>query len=320
MPTIAVTGAAGFIGSNLVDRLLADGVHVVGVDDLSTGRRANLAGADRVGAGGGFEFVGLDMRDPALEGAFAERRPEVVMHLAAQASVTVSMREPSRDASINVVGLVNVLEAASRAGVRKVVFAASGGTAYGERHDLPLREPDRIGARPSSAYGISKKVAEDYLALYRESRGLDYTILALANVYGPRQDPSGEAGVISIFGSTMLAGDRPVIFGDGEQTRDYVFVQDVVRAFALAADAARGSGMFLNIGTGRETSVNEVFRLLAVATGYAGEPEHAPARTGELRRNAIDPSAAGEHLGWRPTTDLTAGIAATADWIRSVRS
>jgi UDP-glucose 4-epimerase len=204
--------------------------------------------------------------------------------------------------------------------VRKVVFASSGGTTYGESDALPLREPDRIGARPSSAYGISKKVAEDYLAMYRDSRGLDYTILALGNVYGPRQDPNGEAGVVSIFGSKMIAGERPVIFGDGEQTRDYVFVDDAVDAFVLAADAARGSGMFLNIGTGVETSVNEIFRLLAGATGFAGEPEHAPARTGELRRNAIDPSAAGEHLGWRPATELPAGIAATADWIKASRS
>jgi UDP-glucose 4-epimerase len=320
LSTIAVTGAAGFIGSNLVDRLLAGGVRVLGVDDLSTGTPANLSDAERVGAGGGFAFVPMDVRERDLERCFAEHQPEVVMHLAAQASVAVSMREPSLDASINVLGLLNVLDAASRTGARKVVFASSGGTTYGEADDLPLREPERIGARPSSAYGISKKVAEDYLALYRASRGLDYTILALGNVYGRRQDPNGEAGVISIFGSKMLAGERPVIFGDGEQTRDYVFVDDAVAAFVLAADPGRGSGMFLNVGTGVETSVNEILRLLAEATGYAGEPEHVAARTGELRRNAIDPSAAADHLGWRPTTDLAEGIAATAEWIRRSRS
>jgi UDP-glucose 4-epimerase len=195
------------------------------------------------------------------------------------------------------------------------VFAASGGTAYGEANDLPLREAARMGARPMSAYGISKKVAEDYLALYRRERGLDYTILALANVYGPRQDPNGEAGVVSIFGSRMLAGDSPVIFGDGEQTRDYVFVDDVVAAFALAAAPERAPGLFLNVGTGRESSVNDVFRLLADATGFSGRPQHAPARRGELRRSAIDPSAAREHLGWQPRIDLAEGLAATTAWI-----
>lgn len=313
-----MTGAAGFIGSHLVDRLLAEGLHVLGIDDLSTGTGANLAQAS--GSAGTFDLFAMDMRRPELQACFAEHRPEVVLHLAAQASVAVSMREPALDASVNVMGLLNVLDAASSCGVRKVVFASSGGTTYGEAGDLPLREPARVGARPRSAYGISKKVAEDYLGLYRESRGLDYTILALGNVYGPRQDPNGEAGVVSIFASRMLAGERPVIFGDGEQTRDYVFVQDAVSAFVAAADPDRGSGMFLNVGTGEETSVNEIFRLIADATGYPGEPDHAPARPGELRRNAIDPAAAYEHLGWRPTTHLREGIAATAAWIESTRS
>jgi UDP-glucose 4-epimerase len=257
----------------------------------------------------------MDIRDPRLLEALGQYEPEIVIHLAAQASVTASMRDPVTDAAVNVLGLVNVLEAASAGAVRKIVFAASGGTVYGEADALPLREPLRIGARAKSAYGISKKVAEDYLDLYRETRGLDYTILALANVYGPRQDPNGEAGVVSIFGSRMLRGETPVIFGDGEQTRDYVFVTDVVDAFVGAAEPGKAPGAFLNVGTGRESSVNEIFRLLAQATGYRGEARHEQARPGELRRSAVDPSAARTHLGWTPRTDLPEGMAATTAWI-----
>jgi UDP-glucose 4-epimerase len=311
--TIAVTGSAGFIGSNLVDRLLADGHRVVGIDDCSTGRTANLSDAvlsDR------FTQHTMDVRDPALVTVLERHRPQIVMHLAAQASVVLSMRDPAHDAGINVLGLLNVLEAAAAASVAKVIFASSGGTTYGEARDVPLREESRTGARPLSAYGISKKVAEDYLALYRRERQLDYTALALANVYGPRQDPAGEAGVVSIFCSKLLAGERPTIFGDGEQTRDYVFVDDVVDAFVRAGDPARASGLFLNVGTGREVTVNDIFRLLAEAASYPGHAWYGPARPGELRRNALDPAAAGRELGWEPRTALRDGLATTLEWVR----
>jgi UDP-glucose 4-epimerase len=315
--TMLVTGAAGFIGSNLVDHLLSEGHRVVGFDDLSTGRPANLAKARR--HGDAFAFYALDICDGSLGEVFERHRPETVMHLAAQASVVASMRSPSFDARVNILGLLEVLEASADAGVRKVVFAASGGTVYGESADLPLREGARVGSQPTSAYGISKKVAEDYLALFRRERGLDHTILALANVYGPRQDPRGEAGVVSIFGSKLIAGERPVIFGDGEQTRDYVFVGDVVRAFGLAGSPGRASGEFLNVGTGRETSVNELFRHLADVAGFHGDARYGPARPGELMRSVIDPTAAFERLGWQARTDLAEGLLTTLEWIRRDR-
>jgi UDP-glucose 4-epimerase len=311
--TVLVTGAAGFIGSHLCDRLLAEGRRVVGVDDLSTGRIANLAEArtyDR------FTFHTLDVRAEELRAVAERHRPEVVMHLAAQPSVSVSMRDPLLDASVNVLGLLNVLEAAVAVGTRKVVFAASGGTLYGEARRLPVRETARRGARPLSPYGITKALALEYLRLYRERHGLDYTALALANVYGPRQDPHGEAGVVAIFASRMLAGERPTIFGDGTQTRDYVYVDDAVHAFALAAAPDRGSGQVVNVGTGLETSVNRLFQLLADLTGFRGEPLFGPPREGDLARSALDPSLAATVLGWRPWTPLEEGLRETVAWFR----
>jgi UDP-glucose 4-epimerase len=310
---VLVTGGAGFIGSHLCDRLLAEGRRVVAVDDLSTGRIANLSEAR--GYGPQFTFHNMDIRLEELGTLFERHRPEVVMHLAAQASVSASVEDPLHDATVNVLGLLNVLECAVSAGVRKVVFAASGGTLYGEQRTLPIRESARRRARPASPYGISKAVALDYLDLYRRRHGLDYTALALANVYGPRQDPHGEAGVVAIFAVRMLAGERPVIYGDGEQTRDFVYIDDTVHAFALAAD--RGSGQLLNVGTGVETTVNEVYRRLAALTGYRGEPEHAPPRPGDLRRNCLDVSAARRELGWRPWTSLEEGLKATVEWFRA---
>jgi UDP-glucose 4-epimerase len=309
---VLVTGAAGFIGSALADRLLAEGHRVIGVDDLSTGRIANLAEAR--GYGKQFTFENVDIRSDVLPAVLEKHRPEVVMHLAAQVSVTTSMREPLRDVGINVLGLVNLLEAAAAMGTRKIVFASSGGTLYGQQRILPIKETARRGSRPESVYGASKKVAEYYLNIYRRDRGVDYTILALANVYGPRQDPHGEAGVVAIFSRRMLAGEQPVIFGDGEQTRDYVFVDDVVHAFSLAAPAGRASGELLNIGTAREASVNEVLRLLAKPAGYRGKPKFAPERPGELRRSALDWSLAGKKLGWEPWTSLEKGLATTFEW------
>jgi UDP-glucose 4-epimerase len=311
--TFLVTGGAGFIGSHLCDRLLAEGKRVVAVDDLSVGRIANLAEARSYGQL--FTFHNIDIRLDELRTIFQRHRPEVVMHVAAQASVSVSVKDPQLDASVNLVGLLNVLEAAAATGSRKVVFAGSGGTLYGEPRNLPVKESVRRSARPVSPYGISKAVAIDYLDFYRRVRGLDSTTLALANVYGPRQDPHGEAGVVAIFAAQMLSGDTPTIFGDGEQTRDYVFVDDTVHAFSLAAD--RGSGEVVNVGTGLETNVNRIYQLLAAITGFRGEPLFGPPREGDIGRIALDVDLAARELGWKPWTVLEDGLRQTVDSLRA---
>lgn len=309
-----VTGGAGFIGSNLVDRLLAEGHSVEVVDDLSSGRLANLADA-RANRDHEFSFHQIDVCDPAVAELIERRAPEVVFHLAAQIDVRVSVSDPALDARINVLGTLNVLEGARRAGSRKVVFASSGGTIYGDvdAEDLPVTESHP--QHPVAPYGVSKKVATDYLHAYRELHQLEYTSLALANVYGPRQDPHGEAGVVAIFAGKLLAGERCKVFGTGEQTRDYVYVDDVADAFVRAAD--RGSGLLCNIGTGTETSVNELYRAMADSAGVAEGPEYAPARVGELDRSCLDASRAKLHLGWEPFTELRTGTAAVIDWFRA---
>ena len=314
MTNVLVTGGAGFIGSHLCDRLLAEGHRVVAVDDLSTGHIANLSEAR--GYGKAFTFFNMDVRADGLLPLFERHRPEVVMHLAAQPAVRASMKDPVHDASVNVMGLLNVLECCTKVGARKVVYAASGGTIYGEPRKVPTKESAAAGGRPLSPYGVSKKVAIDYLGFYERYRGLAATSLALANVYGPRQDPHGEAGVVAIFASKMIAGQAPAIFGDGNQTRDYVFVDDVVHAFALAAE--RGDGRLVNVGTGLETSVNGLFRLLADITGFTGQPGSAPAPPGELRRSALDISLAAEVLGWRPWTHLEDGLGETVAFLKGV--
>jgi UDP-glucose 4-epimerase len=312
MSTYLVTGAAGFIGSHLCDRLLAEGKRVVGVDDLSAGKIANLVEARSYG--GRFTFYTMDIRADGIRTLIERHQPEVIMHLAAQASVGRSLADPVSDASVNVMGLLNVMEGAARGGVRKVVFASSGGTIYGEQRRIPVKETARKGSRPKSPYGISKKAAEDYLAYYARFRQVDYTVLALANVYGPRQDPEGEAGVVALFASSMLRREQPTIFGDGNQTRDFVFIDDVVHALSLAAD--RGSGQLLNVGTGLETSVNMVYRLLAQITGFGGEPNHGPLPGGDVLRSALDNQLAAGEIGWRPWTHLEDGLRETVAYLR----
>ena len=309
-----VTGGAGFIGSTLVDRLVAEGHSVDVVDDLSTGSLANLADA-RAEAGHRVSFQRMDIRDPAVVEVVQRRQPEVVFHLAAQADVRVSVERPAFDTEVNVLGSVNILEGARRGGARKVVFASSGGTIYGEPEELPVRESHP--QRPLSPYGAAKKAVADYLGVYRELHGLEFTALALANVYGPRQDPFGEAGVVSIFAGKLLAGEQCTIFGDGEQTRDFVYVDDVVDAFSRAA--TKGSGLLMNIGTGRETSVNELYRTMASNAGVAAEPHYAPARPGELARSSLDPGRAAIHLGWKPWTELDEGTSAVLKWMAKSR-
>ena len=312
MTKVLVTGGAGFIGSHVCDRLLAEGHTVIAVDDLSSGRIANLG--ECRGYGKDFSFQNLDIRSDAFGPMLARAEPEVVIHLAAQPGVRPSMDDPRHDASINVLGLLNVLEAAVAAKVRKVVFSSSGGTIYGEPRKLPVKEAGASGAKPLSPYGISKKVAEDYLRFYQRYKGLDYTALALANVYGPRQDPHGEAGVVAIFARAMLAGTPPVIFGDGDQTRDFVFIDDTSHAFSLALDG--GSGRLINIGTALETTVNEIAELLAGVTGFEEAPQRGPKQKGELRRISLDNGLAATQLGWKPWTHIEDGLAETVAYLR----
>lgn len=304
-----VTGGAGFIGSAVVDLLVDGGNEVYVVDDLSSGKLGNLAEAR---AGGRIHFHRFDLRTPGLREILTQARPEVVFHLAAQPAVPGSVSDPVFDAQVNVIGLLNLLEGCVATGVRKVVFASSGGTIYGPQKKVPVKETAR--GTPASPYGITKRASEDYLRFYRSHHGLDFTSLALANVYGPRQDPHGEAGVVAIFTEKLLRGEPPTIFGTGEFTRDYVYVDDVAAAFVIAAD--RGSGETVNIGTGVETSVNELFGLLAEAAGYEGEPEHGPERAGDLPRSALDPSKAAELLHWFPEYTLEDGVKETVAWFR----
>lgn len=315
--TVLVTGGAGFIGSALVDRLLAEDRRVIVVDDLSTGSLANLAEARSSGAGR-FEFHRLDISSDALARVVERHRPDVLVHLAAQINVRRSVDDPVRDAVVNVVGTVRVLEAARRHAVGKVVFATSGGCIYGEPPEEALPLPETADAPAHSPYGAGKRSAEEYLRTYGILSGLRWTSLALSNVYGPRQDPGGEAGVVAIFTERMLADQPCVIYGDGEQTRDFVYVDDVVHALALAME--RGDGERCNVGTGERTSVNRLFRALAAATGYRREPVYAPARPGEVRHNAVDVRKAKEVLGWQPWTPLEEGLAETLAWAAQARA
>jgi UDP-glucose 4-epimerase len=306
-----VTGGAGFIGSNLTDALLARGDVVVVVDDLSTGRRGNLDGALAAGA----KLVEADIRDrAALEDLAAAEQPEVVFHLAAQIDVRKSIADPAFDASINVGGTANVLEAARVAGSRRVVFSSTGGAIYGEGEgqELPLAEDAPLA--PEAPYGQSKFAGEGYLALYERLYGLSTIPLRLGNVYGPRQDPLGEAGVIAIFCGKLRAGERPTVFGDGKQTRDYIYVGDVVAAMLTAAESETTGPV--NIGTGIETDVLELVAALGELGGSgAFGPDFAPPRTGEVQRISIDPARAKRKLGWAPQMGLKEGLRITLDSI-----
>jgi UDP-glucose 4-epimerase len=308
-----VTGGAGFIGSTLVDRLLAEGHEVDVLDDLSSGTLTNLAEA-RADRSNKLSFHQIDVRDPQLVDVIARRKPEVVFHLAAQIDVRVSVARPVFDAEVNVLGTLNVLEGARIAGARKVVFASSGGTIYGETpaDDLPCRES--LPQVPLSPYGVAKKVAFDYMNVYRELHGVDFTALALANVYGPRQDAHGEAGVVAIFAGKLLADEPCTVYGDGEQTRDFVFVDDVVDAFVRASN--RGDGLLINIGTGTESSVNHLYRTMARAAGVDRPALTAAARAGELQRSALDPARAAVHMAWKPWTGLEEGTTRVLEWFK----
>jgi UDP-glucose 4-epimerase len=306
-----VTGGSGFIGSNLVDALVARGEEVTVVDDLSTGRRENLDGALEAGA----ELIEADVRDAdAVSALFGEKRPELVFHLAAQIDVRRSIEDPAFDASVNVGGTANLLEAARSAGTRRFVFISTGGAIYGEGDGKPLPLDESAAEEPLSPYGQSKLAAEGYISLYGRLYGLSGVSLRLGNVYGPRQDPLGEAGVIAIFCGKLRASEAPTVYGDGTQTRDYIYVGDVVEA-ALAAAAAETTGSF-NIGTGRETSVLDLVELLRELGGGDGfEPKFDPPRAGEVQRISIDSSKANEELGWQAAVELRDGLARTLDSI-----
>jgi UDP-glucose 4-epimerase len=309
---IVVTGGAGFIGSNLVDTLLDQGHTVTVVDNLSTGKFDNLFKVKDAAKENRFNFLHMDIRDDSLGAAFKGKDIDAVIHLAAQIDVRYSVKHPVFDADINVLGTLNVLEMAAQSGVRRFVNTSSGGCVYGEPQSLPVAETaDRL---PDSPYGVSKNVAEQYIRYYERSHGIACCTLALSNVYGPRQNAFGEAGVVAIFAGKMLSGEVPLIFGKGEQTRDFVFVEDVVNAYIAGLE--KGEGEFFNIGTGIETSVNELYRKIAELLDFDFEPQYAEAREGELDRIALNAEKAGQVLGWRPQTSFDQGLARTVEWYR----
>jgi UDP-glucose 4-epimerase len=309
-----VTGGAGFIGSHLVDELLDRGDEVAVVDDMSTGKRENLTGALARGA----ELHEIDIRDAArLREVVGGWRPDIVFHLAAQMDVRKSIEDPAWDAGINVVGTINVLEASRLAGVHRVVNTSTGGAIYGETDVMPT--PESVPPRPMSAYGQSKFCAEAYCGWYERLYGLSSVTLRYGNVYGPRQDPHGEAGVIAIFCGKLIAGGRPKIFGDGRQTRDYAYVGDIVAANLAAAAHPEAHGAY-NVGTGVEASVLEVVAALREAAGIGEgefEPEFAAARAGELQRSSLDVTRARAELGFSAETDLVSGLRPTLEWARA---
>jgi len=299
-----VTGGAGFIGSHITDALLDAGHSVTVIDDLSRGRRAQVNPAAR--------FVELDITSDGLAAAVADAKPEVVFHHAAQIDVRESVRDPLHDADVNVVGTVNVLRAAVDAGARRVVFASSGGAIYGNTEQIPT--PEGHACLPESPYGTAKLCAEAYGGTFSRQAGLEFVALRYANVYGPRQDPHGEAGVVAIFALRLLGGDPPVINGDGTQTRDYVHVHDLVRANLAAIDGTPG---IYNIGTGVETDVNTLYRMLAAECGAGGDAVHGPAKPGEQHRSCLDPSLTREQLGWSASINFAEGMRTTVDFFRN---
>lgn len=297
---VLVTGGAGFIGSHVAEQLLSRGHEVAVLDNLSTGKRENVPSGAR--------FYEADIRSGCAE-VFEDFRPEAVSHQAAQMDVRRSVAEPDFDAEVNVIGTVRLLEACVRGGVRRVVFASTGGAIYGEQREFPAAEDHP--EFPISPYGVSKLAGERYLHYYNAQYGLPYAALRYSNVYGPRQDPHGEAGVVAIFCGRLAAGKRATINGTGEQTRDYVYVGDVARANVLALENGIPPGAY-NIGTGVETSVNELYERLRRLSGREDlEPEHGPAKPGEQQRSCVDPSLAGRVMGWRPEVDLDTGLKET---------
>lgn len=301
---ILVTGGAGFIGSHVVDAYTSEGHSVIVIDDLSTGVKENINPKA--------EFYQLDIRSPEIKNVFKHRSIDVVNHHAAQMDVRRSVADPQFDASVNVLGGLNIFETARQAGVKKFIFSSTGGAIYGEQDYFPADEDHPV--RPLSPYGITKLVTEKYLFYYKEVHGIDHVILRYANIYGPRQNPQGEAGVVAIFAKKMIQGQRPIINGDGKQTRDYTYVGDVVKANLFALKHA-GSDIF-NIGTGIETDVNEIFHILRGFLNPSCPEEHGPAKQGEQRRSVISAKKIQQQLGWSPRTMLSEGLRLTGEYFK----
>jgi len=301
---VLITGGAGFIGSNVADGLIAEGYEVVIVDDLSNGRKENIPGEAK--------FYKIDVRDKELEDVFIAEKPDTVIHNAAQLSVRVSVEDPLLDADINIIGGLNLISICKKYEVKKIVFASSGGTVYGEQKVFPADESHPLG--PISPYGVAKLTTEHYLYYYLRIYGLEYIALRYSNIYGPRQDPYGEAGVVAIFSNMMLAGEVPLINGDGLQTRDYVYIGDVVRV-NIAAIKSDFVGP-VNIGTGIETDVMTLFDILKSASGRNIEEKHGPAKTGEQMRSVLDNSLAGRVLDWKPEVSIEEGLKLTYEWFK----
>lgn len=316
MKPIVVTGGAGFIGSHLVDALLEKGKEVIVIDDLSTGNIRNLDEAkskypERI------TIHELDICTPEARQVILDSKPEVIHLLAAQWSVKVSMRDPLFDARVNVVGLINMLEAAREIGVRKVTFSSSGGTIYGDHPESELPLTEETPRHPESFYGLTKSVMVDYFNLYKKSFGLESVALALGNVYGPRQSPFGEAGVVGIFGQRLLSGEPCIVNGDGLTTRDYVHVSDVVKAFVAAGE--QGEGLY-NIGTGVETSVLDVFKTLSNILDSSAEPTYGEPLPGEVRRVLLDVSKAEKELNWKAQVGFNEGAHSVIDWLKETHA
>ena len=311
---VLVTGGAGFIGSALVDQLVRSGDQVLVIDNFSTGSEKNLEDAKNASAED-LVVENCDIRNPETTKLIADYKPSVIFHLAAQVDVRASVEDPLTDLETNLVGLIRVLEGGRRAKTRKIIFASSGGTIYGdpEAKQLPLNEDTPWS--PLSPYGVSKLAGGLYINTYSSLHGLEGTTLALANVYGPRQDPHGEAGVVAIFAGKLLEGEPCTIYGTGTQTRDFVYVEDVASAFMASIE--KGDGKLLNIGTGTETSIQHLYKEMALAVGIDSAPERGTERSGEIERSSLDPSLAEKILGWKPKTSLRDGIHSTLKWFES---
>lgn len=305
MAKVLVTGGAGFIGSHVVDQFLAKSYEVVVVDDLSTGRRSNLNPLAT--------FYHLDIRSPEVRQVFASERPDYVSHHAAQPDVRRSVSEPLLDAEVNILGSINLIECAREFDVKRFVYISTGGAVYGEPEWLPCDEHHPV--HPICPYGASKHTVEHYLYMYHVNYGLPYTVLRYPNVFGPRQNPHGEAGVVAILAGKMLAGEPVIVNGDGEQTRDFVYVGDCARANDLAVAVDHESGIY-NLGWGRPTSINEIASVLAAATGYSYPIRHGPSKLGETRHIYLNAAKAARELGWRPMVTLEEGLEKTVAYLR----
>lgn len=305
MSKILVTGGAGFIGSHVVDLFIVQGYEVVVIDDLSTGRASNLSPSAK--------FYEMDIRDPNIREVFETERPDYVSHHAAQMDVRRSVAQPLYDADVNIIGSINLIEAAKAVNLKRFIYISTGGAVYGEPERVPVEETDPIN--PICQYGASKHTVEHYLFMYHYNYGLKYTVLRYPNVFGPRQDPHGEAGVVAIFTGKMMAGEQVVINGDGNQTRDFVYVGDCARANLLAATVEHQSGIY-NIGWGLPTSVNDIFSALAQVTNYTLPVQYGPAKVGETRHIYLNASKAGKDLGWAPAISLENGLAKTVEYFK----